>query len=238
MKSGGSATPEDSLSLPSLPSLPSSCPTPPLAPPDVAKAAEELFGVRLDVTERFVEALRARGSTLGLIGPRELDRLWERHVLNCALVTDLVEQRATVADIGSGAGFPGVVMALRRPDLRITLIESKSRRAAWLAETVQSLGLANVELRHARAEELEGQVLADVVTARAVAPLERLLGWCWPLSRPGGQVLAFKGERAEEELEASRSWLRRAGAREIAIEDLGPSGAPWSARIISVRKPA
>lgn len=202
----------------------------------VATAAAELFGDRLPLAEHFAAALRERGAMLGLVGPRELDRLWERHLLNCALGTDLVAPHSSVADVGSGAGFPGVVMAIRRPDLRLTLIESMGRRATWLDDLTGELGLTNVQIRRARAEELRDLPAADVVTARAVAPLRRLLGWTWPLCRPGGRVLAFKGALAEREIGEAQDWLRRAGVRDVAVETLA-DGEPWSARIVVVRRP-
>ncbi len=210
--------------------------TPGAAGHDVARAAAELFGARLCLAETFASRLTSRGTILGLIGPREVDRLWERHLLNCALLTDLIEPGVSVVDIGSGAGFPGLVMAIRRPDLRITLIESMGRRAAWLRETTESLGLGNVELRHGRAEQFAGRVSAEVVTARAVAPLERLLGWAWPLCRPGGRILAVKGNRAETEIEEASGWLHRATATDVRIEELGPLGAPWAARVVVIRR--
>lgn len=203
---------------------------------EVRAAAADVFGARLVVAEQFVAALRARGVTLGLVGPRELDRLWERHLLNCALVTELVESSATVTDVGSGAGFPGLVMAMRRPDLRLTLIESMGRRASWLEEMARDLELMNVRVYRGRAQDARDMAVADVVTARAVAPLTRLLELTWPLCRPGGLVLALKGEQAEREIDDARAWLSRSGVSEVRVETLS-SGMPWSARIVVVRKP-
>lgn len=198
--------------------------------------AAALFGDRLPLAERFAAALRERGTRLGLIGPRELDRLWERHLLNCALVTNLVAPESSVADVGSGAGLPGVVMAIRRPDLRLTLIESMARRVTWLEDLTGELGLGNVQIRHARAEEIRDFPRADVVTARAVAPLQRLLEWTWPLCLPGGAVLALKGAHAEREIEDAGPWLRRSGARDVRVHTLA-RGEPWSARIVVVPRP-
>lgn len=203
---------------------------------DVQQAAQQLFGDRLDHAEQFVARLREHGPTRGLIGPKEADRLWERHMLNCAQLSDLIPAQASVADIGTGAGFPGIVLAIRRPDLSIAVIESMARRVQWLRETIDELALRNVSLWHARAEELAGDLSAQVVTARAVAPLERLLGWAWPLCRPGGQVLAIKGERAESEVTQARAWLRRRDAGQVRIEELGPVGAPWATRVVVVPK--
>jgi len=144
----------------------------------------------------------------GLIGPREVPRLWERHILNCAVVSELIEpgpQR--IADVGSGAGLPGLVLAIVRPELQVTLIEPLARRTSFLTETVDRLGLAGrVEVLRARAEDVRGRKF-DYVTARAVAPLDRLLGWCVPLVEPGGKVLAMKGSRAADEIDAASDFL-------------------------------
>jgi 16S rRNA (guanine527-N7)-methyltransferase len=151
--------------------------------------------------------LVSSGVERGLIGPREAPRIWERHLLNCALVEGLVPPGAVVADIGSGAGLPGVVLAVARPDLTITLVEPLLRRVTWLEEVVRDLGLEHVTVHRARAEDLAGRLTVDVITARAVAALPRLATWCLPLLRPGGRLLAIKGERAIEELESSRREL-------------------------------
>lgn len=146
-----------------------------------------------------------------MIGPREVPRLWSRHVLNCAVVAELFPRASTVCDVGSGAGLPGVVLALARPDLGICLVEPLLRRTTFLSEAVEALGLENVEVVRARAEELHGVRRFEVVTSRAVAPLDRLLGWCWPLVAPGGTMLALKGDSAHDEVERSRSLLHRMG---------------------------
>jgi 16S rRNA (guanine527-N7)-methyltransferase len=150
-----------------------------------------------------------------LIGPRELPRLWERHLLNSAAIASLVPAGARVVDVGSGAGLPGIPLALARPDLTVTLLEPLARRVAFLTECVDRLGLERVTVVRGRAEE--GPVRrelggADVVTARAVAPLDRLAGWCLPLLRPGGLLLAMKGSTAAEELAAAGSLPGAAGA--------------------------
>jgi 16S rRNA (guanine527-N7)-methyltransferase len=166
-----------------------------------------VFASRLPVAERYADWLAEAGVVRGLIGPREVPRLWERHLLNCAVVADAIPQGASVADVGSGAGLPGVVLAVRRPDLRVTLIEPLLRRTTFLQEVVDDLGLDQVEVVRGRAEELHGTRRFDVVTSRAVAPLERLLAWCLPLCAPGGAVLAMKGASASEEL-AGLPWPR------------------------------
>ena len=159
-----------------------------------------MFGSRLPHAEEFVRLLATAGTDRGLLGPREVPRLWERHILNCAVVTDLIPEGAAVADIGSGAGLPGLVIAIRRPDLQVTLVEPLLRRTTFLLEAVSDLGLRNVAVRRARAEELTVPARFDVVTSRAVAPLDKLLGWSLPLTARDGVVLAIKGRSATEEV--------------------------------------
>ena len=159
-----------------------------------------MFASRLSLAERYAAWLADAGVVRGLIGPREVPRVWDRHLLNCAVVADAVPPGATVADIGSGAGLPGLVLAIRRPDLRVTLVEPLLRRTTFLDEVVADLGLDQVEVVRGRAEELHGSRRFDVVTSRAVAPLEKLLGWCLPLCAPEGIVLAMKGSSAAEEV--------------------------------------
>lgn len=177
------------------------------------QAASTLFGDRLPLARRYAEHLATTAVERGLVGPREASRVWERHVLNCAVVGELVETGARVVDIGSGAGLPGIPLALARPDLRIVLVEPLARRVEWLAEVLGELDL-DVAVERGRAEETvvrrrwEG---ADVVTARAVAPLARLAGWALPLLRPGGRLLALKGASAAEEVARDATAVRRAG---------------------------
>jgi 16S rRNA (guanine527-N7)-methyltransferase len=179
--------------------------------PPSPESAAGVFGSRLRAAEQYAALLADAGTVRGLIGPREVPRLWERHLLNCALVGDLIEPRATVCDIGSGAGLPGLVLAIRRPELRVTLVEPLLRRTTFLDEAVQRLGLSNVEVVRARAEALHGSRVFDVVTSRAVAPLEKLLAWSMPLVRPGGQLLAMKGSSAAAELAEAAATLHRLG---------------------------
>jgi len=190
-------------------------------PSSAPDAAREIFGDALPLAERYAEFLADAGVVRGLIGPREADRLWERHLINCAVVSDVVPEKATVIDIGSGAGLPGLVLAIVRPDLSITLLEPLLRRTTFLNEAVAMLELANVEVRRARAEEVAGDYQADVVTARAVAPLDRLIGWALPLLRPGGELLALKGERAGQELAEAAPVLKRFGVRTTELLKLG-----------------
>jgi 16S rRNA (guanine527-N7)-methyltransferase len=187
----------------------------------VPVAARDLFGAALPVAERYAAMLAGAGVERGLVGPREADRLWERHLLNCAVVAEIIEPDSDVVDVGSGAGLPGIVLGIVRPDLSITLLEPLLRRVTFLSECVAELGLDRVTVRRARAEEVAAEFSADVVTARAVAPLERLLRWGLPLLRPGGELLAMKGERAGAELEAAEPVLRSFGVRTAEISQVG-----------------
>ena len=180
---------------------------------------------RLGLVERYGELLSTEGVVRGLIGPREVPRLWDRHVVNCALLATALPRDASVADIGSGAGLPGLVVALARPDLRITLVEPLLRRTTFLDEVVAALGLDNVVVRRDRADALHGEESFDVVTARAVAPLERLLGWCMPLVAPSGALVAMKGDSAEEEVAAAAPVLRKLGCAPPTIEVLTASSS-------------
>jgi 16S rRNA (guanine527-N7)-methyltransferase len=190
--------------------------------PVAPAVAEAIFGDRLALAERYVTLLASDGVVRGLIGPREAPRLWDRHLLNCALVSDGVPADADVCDVGTGAGLPGLVLALRRPDLHVTLVEPLLRRTTFLSEVVEELGLdAQVSVVRGRAEELHGRAYFTVVTSRAVAPLPRLLDWSWPLVRPGGALLAMKGSRAEEELREAAGALRRHGAGSATVHRYG-----------------
>jgi 16S rRNA (guanine527-N7)-methyltransferase len=181
-----------------------------------ATPAVAVFGARLPLAERYAELLAGPGVERGLLGPRERDRLWDRHLLNCAVVAELIPPGAHVADLGSGAGLPGVPLALARPDIRMTLIEPMARRTAFLDEVVDELGLTGqVEIRRARADEAAAGRGYDVVTARALAPMARLVPWALPLLRPGGMLLALKGSTVEDELAAFRgadAEIRRVGS--------------------------
>jgi 16S rRNA (guanine527-N7)-methyltransferase len=168
--------------------------------------------------------LASDGVERGLIGPREVPRLWERHLLNCAVVVPRVPLGARVADVGSGAGLPGLVWAIARPDLHVTLIEPLLRRTAFLEEAVDALELDQVRVLRARAEDVDETF--DVVTARAVAPLEKLAAWCLPLVRPGGVLLALKGRTAKEEVASSRVSLHKMGATDIVVSSHGDLQIP------------
>jgi 16S rRNA (guanine527-N7)-methyltransferase len=170
----------------------------------------------------------------GLIGPREADRLWDRHLLNCAVVAPAVPAGASLVDVGSGAGLPGIALALARPDLSVVLVESLQRRVGFLQEVVDRLGLDRVQVVRGRAEELAGRVSGSVVTARAVAPLDRLAGWCLPLARPHGTLLALKGAQAERELAAAVPTLRRLGATDWGIASYGAGLVDPPVRVVRV----
>ncbi len=188
--------------------------------PDVVRA---LFpSDRVPLVERYAELLATDGVVRGLIGPREGARLWERHLVNCALLATALPRDARVADIGSGAGLPGLVVGLARPDVRVTLVEPLLRRTTFLDEVVTELGLDNVVVRRDRADALHGQETFDVVTARAVAPLERLLGWCMPLVAPTGSLVAMKGSSAADEIYGARSVLAKLGCAVPTIEVIEP----------------
>jgi len=196
-----------------------------VAAPAPPALAAEYFGPRLELAEAYVRILAADGVVRGLIGPREVPRLWERHLLNCAVLTDELPTGASVVDVGSGAGLPGVVLALRRPDLRVTLVEPMLRRVTFLEETVAELGLGSaVRVVRGRAEEPALQRTigrGEWVVARAVAPLDRLVKWCLPLLVPGGRLLALKGARAADEIADSMAAIRAAGAGEVEARPLG-----------------
>ncbi len=159
----------------------------------------------------FARLLSDEGPARGLIGPREVDRIWQRHILNCVALSPLLTAGAQVADIGSGAGLPGLVLASARSDVSLTLVEPMLRRTSFLHEAIDVMGLRNTLVIRCRAEQLHGVRAFDAVTARAVAPLERLLQWCLPLVRPGGCVLAMKGSSAIQELSDTRPFLREWG---------------------------
>ncbi|WP_432049645.1 16S rRNA (guanine(527)-N(7))-methyltransferase RsmG [Verrucosispora sp. NA02020] len=200
-------------------------PTTAVLPPDLAEAARRLFGDRLDLAAAYAELLATDGVVRGLIGPRETPRLWDRHLLNCAVVGELIPQGATVVDVGSGAGLPGLVLAIARPDLTVTLVEPLARRVVFLDEAVESLGLTtSVRVFLGRAEEAVAEPElppSDVVTARAVAPLDRLAGWCLPLAAPGGRLIALKGASAADEIAEHAEVVHRLGGGEPVLRRCG-----------------
>lgn len=190
--------------------------------PPAPEQARQVFGDRFADAVRYAELLAEAGVQRGLIGPREVPRLWERHLLNCAVLSEVVPENVTVCDVGSGAGLPGIPLALVREDLKITLLEPLLRRTNFLSEVVELLGLDHVTVVRGRAEEVMGTLQpVHVVTARAVAPLDRLATWGIPLLRPYGEMLALKGDAAEEELKASATALSKLGAVGTSILHVG-----------------
>lgn len=175
---------------------------------------------RLGLAEQYAASLADDGVVRGLIGPREVPRLWVRHLVNCALLAPLLPQDAEVCDIGSGAGLPGIVLAIARPDLSLTLVEPLLRRTTYLSEITVQLGLDNVEVVRGRAESLHGKRRFDVVTSRAVAPLPRLLEWSMPLVRPEGELIAMKGSQVLQEMEDAEAELRGWGCAPPVVEEL------------------
>lgn len=184
-------------------------------------AALSIFGDRLGLAQRYVEHLATSGTERGLIGPREIPRLWSRHVLNCAVIERGIAQGSQVADVGSGAGLPGLCLAIARPDLELTLIEPLERRCIWLQEVVDDLALDNVSVMRTRAELAVGKISADVVTARAVSALTNLAGLTIPLLGGKGVVVAIKGRSAADEIEKATKVIRKLGGRETTVVTVG-----------------
>jgi 16S rRNA (guanine527-N7)-methyltransferase len=184
-------------------------------------AALTVFGRALPLATTYAHLLATDGVARGVVGPGEPSRLWERHLLNCAVVADAVPRGASVCDLGSGAGLPGLVWALVRPDLRITLLEPSLRRTAFLCQAIELLQLGHVGVVRARAEDHASSMTYRVVTARAVAPLGRLAAWALPLCEPAGEVIAFKGSRASQEAASAEAVLWRLGVSSWQVEQWG-----------------
>jgi 16S rRNA (guanine527-N7)-methyltransferase len=203
--------------------------------PPVPPEAADVFGGALDQARRYAELLATDGVTRGLIGPRETERLWDRHLLNCAVVSELLPERGVLVDIGSGAGLPGVVLAMLRPSFRVILLEPLLRRSVFLEECVAELALSNATVLRARAEDkAAAHIEADIATARAVAPLDRLAGWAVRLLRPGGQLLAIKGQSADEEITAAQPVLSRLGVRSAEVLQAGHGRVVMATTVVRV----
>ncbi|MET2011238.1 16S rRNA (guanine(527)-N(7))-methyltransferase RsmG [Microbacterium chocolatum] len=182
-------------------------------------AAEAIFGSRITLARQFTDALAQQGEERGLIGPLELPRLWTRHVLNSAIIAPFFAGR--VADIGSGAGLPGLVLAIARPDVEWILVEPMERRVQWLSEQVSELGLDNVEVLRSRAEDWDRGPVMDAVTARAVSALRTLLPLTAPLVRDGGELVLLKGANAQNEIVAAQKQLRKFGVDDARVDIVG-----------------
>lgn len=192
--------------------------------------AEAIFGDRIDLARRFTEALAEFGEERGLIGPLELPRLWTRHILNSAIAAPLFSGR--VGDVGSGAGLPGLVLAIARPDVEWVLIEPMERRVAWLSEQADGLGLDNVHVRRARAEDWPDGPVLDAVTARAVSALRTLIPLTAPLVRDGGELILLKGQSAPAEIDAAAKQIRKFGLSDVRVEILGEGLLSEPTRVI------
>ncbi len=205
-------------------------------PESLVPAARVLFAQRLPLAVRYAHLLTGDAVVRGLIGPREAPRIWDRHLLNCAAVAPLVPAASGVLDVGSGAGLPGIPLAIARPDLTLVLVDSLARRTTFLTEAVSALSLTDqVSVVRGRVEELAGQVPAvDVVTVRAVAPLDKLAGWCLPMLRAGGRLLAFKGVSAEDEVRTHQATVRRLGGGAPVVHRLGSEVLPEPTTVVEI----
>jgi len=184
-------------------------------------SSEACLNSKLDTLKAFEALLKKEGDKRGLIGPKDLEIIWDRHILNCLPLVEVIEENLSVADIGSGAGLPGIVLAIAREDLKITLIEPMARRVEFLAEAIEQLNLENVEIFHGRAEEIVGKAKFDIVTARAVAPLEKLVKLAMPLLHLNGFLLALKGEKANTELNEALAQIAKSNATSLGVMKLG-----------------
>jgi 16S rRNA (guanine527-N7)-methyltransferase len=196
--------------------------------------ASQLFGNRIDVAREFAGQLGRRGEELGLIGPLEPPRLWTRHIINSVLVAPLLRP-GVVGDIGTGAGLPGLVLAIARPDVEFVLIEPMERRVAWLEEQVAHLSLANVVVRRARAEEVAQEFTLDQVTARAVSAFAKLIPLTVPLVRTGGELVLMKGANAEREVDAASKAIRKYHLEDVEVLTLGEGQVEEVTRVIRAR---
>lgn len=194
-------------------------------------AAAVMFGDRLELAQAFTENLAVHGEEYGLIGPLELPRLWSRHILNCAVVAPLIRP-GLVGDIGSGAGLPGLVLAIARPDAHFVLVEPMERRTNWLNEQVAELGLTNVTVVRARAEDAKQTPAFDQVTARAVSAFGKLIAMCSPLVRPGGELVLMKGANAAAEVEAAEKAIRKFRLSDVEVMELGSDLLGETTRVI------
>jgi 16S rRNA (guanine527-N7)-methyltransferase len=199
--------------------------------------ASAMFGAALGQAEAYARLLTEVGAERGIVGPGEAARIWERHLLNCGVISRLIPARCSIVDLGSGAGLPGIVLAMLLPRARVTLVEPMARRVEFLHGCVTALGLRNAEVLRGRGEELAGKLTADVVTSRAVAPLDRLASLSTGLARTGGRVLAIKGASAAAELSRSRPALARLGITDARVEIARSPDGAVSATVVSFTVP-
>jgi 16S rRNA (guanine527-N7)-methyltransferase len=200
--------------------------------PEMPAIARSIFGEAADRAERYAGLLAGPGVERGLLGPNEVPRIWERHLLNSAVVAELVPGPCSLVDLGSGAGLPGIVLALLLPDSEVILLEPALRRATFLEECVAELALANARVVRARAEQMAGELAADVVTARAVAPLDRLAALAVGLLKPGGILLAVKGAKASAEVRDAQAELHRLGLRDAEVLVAGSGKVDPAATVV------
>jgi 16S rRNA (guanine527-N7)-methyltransferase len=206
--------------------------------PSAPESARTVFGARLDQAEQYVQLLAGAGVERGLIGPHEVERLWDRHLLNSAAISELLDDGDRLIDLGSGAGLPGIPLAIVRPDLQVVLVEPLLRRSNFLAEAVELLQLP-VEVVRGRAEAPSVRARlggADAVVSRAVAGLDKLTKWSLPLCRPGGRMLAVKGERAQQEVAEHRRVMISMGAADVRVVACGGSYLNPAATVVVVRR--
>ncbi|MBR6459963.1 MAG: 16S rRNA (guanine(527)-N(7))-methyltransferase RsmG [Actinomycetaceae bacterium] len=204
---------------------------------EAPEGGEEHFGVQVwEKLNAFADMLCAEGEKRGLVGPREYEKLWTRHILNSTAILDFVEEGVRLADIGSGAGFPGIVAAITRPDLDVTLIDSMDRRCQWLRDVSTALKLENVSIRYTQAQDLKGSFQTDVATARAVASVAKLLPLTMPIIRGGGTLLALKGEKVNEEIDAAAPQLRKYKAQYADVHTVVPFGCDEATRVLEIKK--
>lgn len=200
------------------------------------RALRAFFGESFEGVRRFHDLLQDQGEVRGLIGPREVPRLWGRHLLNSAALVGYLPDGGSIADVGSGAGLPGVVLALMRPRTHFHLVEPMQRRVAWLSEVATELGLTNVTVHHERVEALHDRLRVDAVTARAVAPLPKLAAWSLPLVRAGGRLVVLKGRQAAREVDAARPMLVRLGVLRVELHEVDPLGMGEPTVVVEIVK--
>jgi len=196
----------------------------------------ELLGDSWQQLDTYAQMLWDEGEERGLIGPRELPRLWSRHILNSMAINDYIPQRAVSIDIGSGGGLPGIVLATTRPDVHVHLVESMERRVTWLEEVVHALDLTNVTIHRTRIQDLHGEFQAQIVTARAVAALKKLVPMAMPVLKSGGKLVALKGERAQLEIDDARSAFKKNKVATVDLHVVEVPGTDEATRVVVATK--